>query len=34
MTNAYEIIDHTYDVVVVGAGGAGCAQPWAWPPRA
>jgi len=23
MTNAYEIIDHKYDVVVVGAGGAG-----------
>ncbi|WP_425406029.1 succinate dehydrogenase flavoprotein subunit [Hwanghaeella sp.] len=23
MTNAYEVIDHTYDVVVVGAGGAG-----------
>ncbi len=23
MTTAYEIIDHTYDVVVVGAGGAG-----------
>ena len=23
MTNAYQIIDHTYDVVVVGAGGAG-----------
>ncbi|NWG71874.1 MAG: succinate dehydrogenase flavoprotein subunit [Parvularculaceae bacterium] len=23
MTNAYEIIDHEYDVVVVGAGGAG-----------
>ena len=23
MSNAYEIIDHTYDVVVVGAGGAG-----------
>ncbi|MEE8333064.1 MAG: succinate dehydrogenase flavoprotein subunit, partial [Alphaproteobacteria bacterium] len=23
MTNSYEIIDHTYDVVVVGAGGAG-----------
>ncbi|MEE9250816.1 MAG: succinate dehydrogenase flavoprotein subunit [Alphaproteobacteria bacterium] len=23
MANAYEIIDHTYDVVVVGAGGAG-----------
>ncbi len=23
MTKAYEIIDHTYDVVVVGAGGAG-----------
>ncbi|CAN0368301.1 unnamed protein product, partial [Discosporangium mesarthrocarpum] len=22
-TNAYEIIDHTYDVVVLGAGGAG-----------
>jgi succinate dehydrogenase / fumarate reductase, flavoprotein subunit len=32
MTRAYEIIDHTYDVVIVGAGGAGlravvgCAQ--------
>ena len=23
MTKAYEIIDHTHDVVVVGAGGAG-----------
>ena len=23
MTNAYEIVDHTYDVIVVGAGGAG-----------
>jgi len=23
MTNAYEIIDHTYDAIVVGAGGAG-----------
>ena len=23
MTSAYEIIDHKYDVVVVGAGGAG-----------
>ncbi len=23
MTNAYKIIDHTYDVVIVGAGGAG-----------
>jgi succinate dehydrogenase / fumarate reductase flavoprotein subunit len=22
---AYEIVDHTFDVVVVGAGGAGCA---------
>ena len=22
-TNAYQIIDHTYDVVVLGAGGAG-----------
>jgi succinate dehydrogenase/fumarate reductase flavoprotein subunit len=23
MTEAYEIVDHTYDVVIVGAGGAG-----------
>ncbi|MEZ5930064.1 MAG: FAD-binding protein [Parvularculaceae bacterium] len=23
MTNSYQIIDHEYDVVVVGAGGAG-----------
>jgi succinate dehydrogenase / fumarate reductase flavoprotein subunit len=23
MTRAYEIIDHGYDVVIVGAGGAG-----------
>lgn len=23
MSSAYNIIDHTYDVVVVGAGGAG-----------
>ena len=23
MTNAYKIIDHTYDVIIVGAGGAG-----------
>src|SRR3546814_10336171 len=23
MTSAYEIIDHAYDIVVVGAGGAG-----------
>ena len=23
MSKAYEVIDHTYDVVVVGAGGAG-----------
>jgi len=23
MTNAYKVIDHTYDVVIVGAGGAG-----------
>ena len=23
MTQAYDIVDHTYDVVVVGAGGAG-----------
>src|ERR1700735_2870624 len=23
MTEAYEIIDHSYDVVIVGAGGAG-----------
>ena len=23
MANSYEIIDHAYDVVVVGAGGAG-----------
>ena len=23
MTEAYEIIEHSYDVVIVGAGGAG-----------
>ena len=23
MTESYEIVDHTYDVVIVGAGGAG-----------
>jgi succinate dehydrogenase / fumarate reductase flavoprotein subunit len=23
MTEAYEIVDHSYDVVIVGAGGAG-----------
>ena len=23
MTQSYDIVDHTYDVVVVGAGGAG-----------
>ena len=34
MTENYEIIDHEYDVVVVGAGGAGlragfgCAEPF------
>jgi succinate dehydrogenase / fumarate reductase flavoprotein subunit len=26
---AYKIIDHTYDTVVVGAGGSACAPPWA-----
>ena len=29
-TNAYEIIDHTYDVVVLGAGGAGLRATLAW----
>jgi succinate dehydrogenase / fumarate reductase, flavoprotein subunit len=29
--SAYKIIDHTYDVVVVGAGGRGCARRWARP---
>ena len=23
MTNSYEIIDHQYDVIVIGAGGSG-----------
>ena len=31
-SRAYNIVDHTYDVVVVGAGGSGCAQPSAWAP--
>ena len=30
---AYPIIDHTYDVVVVGAGGAACAPRSAWRQR-
>ena len=34
MTEAYKIIDHTYDTVVVGAGGRACAPPWAAPKRA
>ena len=29
VTKAYEIIDHEYDVVVVGAGGAGPSR-WLW----
>jgi hypothetical protein len=32
MSDSYKIIDHTYDVVVVGAGALACAQPWA-PPK-
>jgi succinate dehydrogenase / fumarate reductase flavoprotein subunit len=33
-TKAYEITDHYYDVVVVGAGGAGLRATSAWPRRA
>ena len=32
MTKSYEIIDHEYDVVVVGAAVLVCVRPWA-PPR-
>ena len=32
--NAYKIIDHEYDVVVVGAGGAGLRATLGWPRRA
>ena len=31
---AYEFIDHTYDMVVVGAGGAGLRATFGWPRRA
>ena len=31
---AYQIIDHVYDVVVVGAGGSGFARRWARRKRA
>ena len=27
---AYEITDHHYDVIVVGAGGQDCELRWAW----
>ena len=30
MTKAYNIIDHNYDVVVVGAGGAGLRATLGW----
>jgi len=30
MTEAYEIIDHSYDVVIAGEGVADCAPRWAW----
>ena len=29
-SRAYSVVDHTYDVVVVGAGGPACAPPSAW----
>ena len=34
MTEAYKIVDHTYDVVVVGAGGAGLRATMGLPRRA
>jgi len=31
MPNSYDIIDHTFDVIVLGAGGGpDCARPSAW----
>jgi hypothetical protein len=33
MAEAYKIIDHLYDVVVVGAAAQGSARPWARPKR-
>ena len=33
MTEAYEIVEHSYDVVIVGAGGQDCARRSEWPHR-
>ena len=30
MPKAYDIIDHSFDVIVLGAGGAGCERRSAW----
>jgi succinate dehydrogenase/fumarate reductase flavoprotein subunit len=33
MTESYELIEHNYDVVIVGAGGAAMRPRLAWPHR-
>jgi hypothetical protein len=30
MMQAYEIIEHSYDVVIMGAGGRDCELHWEW----
>jgi hypothetical protein len=30
MTPAYEIIEHRYDVVIIGDGGPDCGLHWGW----
>ena len=30
MTQAYEIVEHSYDVVIVGAEALGCEPHWEW----
>jgi hypothetical protein len=34
MTEAYEIVDHDHDVVIVGPAGQECARRSEWPHRA